>query len=198
MYCFSNWWRWFSGGDTRGGAGCGGGGGAGGYVNAPFTITNGTYPVTVGAGGPARPSPSNDVTPYPFTTYSGTPSVVNTIVTAYGGGQGGGHGLKGGDLVHLLVADKMDKDQEQQIEKQEFTNPITPTPQGNAGGSTSSGSGRGGAGGGGAGGTGNSGDGTRGGSGGDGVTVAPSFPVPFNISCCSWLYWISMWRWTPW
>ena len=47
-------------GDSRGGAGCGGGGGAGGYVNAPFTITNGTYPVTVGAGGPGRPTPSNN------------------------------------------------------------------------------------------------------------------------------------------
>ena len=166
-------------GDSRVGAGAGGGGGAGGYVNAPFTITNGTYPVTVGAGGPGRPTPSNNIAPYPDSQFAGTSSVVNTIVTAYGGGQGGGHGSKAGRPGASAGGGQDGQGPGTANRQQGTTNPITPTPQGNAGGSTSSGSGgRGGGGGGGASGTGNSGNDTRGGSGGDGVTAAPSFPVP--------------------
>ena len=169
-------------GDSRAGAGCGGGGGAGGYVNAPFTITNGTYPVTVGAGGPARPSPSTNVTPYPydFPRFSGTPSSVNTVVTAWGGGQGGGHGLKaGGPGGSAGGGQDSQGPGTANRETGHLYNTITPTPQGNAGGPTSSGSNqRGGAGGGGASGAGSSGDDSRGGAGGDGVTAAPSFPVP--------------------
>jgi len=170
-----------AGGDSQPGAGSGGGGGAGGLVNAPFTISNGSYPVTVGPGGGTRVAPSNPLAPYPNTEYSGTPSVVNTIVTAYGGGAGGGHGRKegtpGGSAGGAQdgVTPKGEGDRQTGT-----TTPTGSTPgQGNPAGNGSSGGGeRGGAGGGGAGGPGNAGDPNRGGTGGDGVNVAPSFPTP--------------------
>ena len=166
-------------GDSRGGAGSGGGGGAGGYVNAPFTIANGSYPITVGAGGGPRVAPSSQIAPYPDNQFAGTSSIVNSIVTAYGGGQGGGHGSKSG-RPGASSGGGQDGQGAGTANRQAGTNnPITPSPQGNAGGSTSSGSGnRGGAGGGGAGTPGQGGNGTYGGPGGDGVNAAPTFPAP--------------------
>ena len=76
------------GGDSYGVADYGGGGGGGGYVFVSgTTLTPGTYPVIVGAGGPANGYGEN-------TTFSG--------LTANGGGRGGpletngGHGGCGG------------------------------------------------------------------------------------------------------
>ena len=99
-------------GDTRDGAGCGGGGGAGGYVNAPFTITNGTYPVhqlmllliqTV-----------NMQELHQLLILLSPHMVVDKVVDME---------AKQDNLVHLLVADKMDKDQEQQIGSRELPIP---------------------------------------------------------------------------
>ena len=170
-----------SGGDSQGGAGSGGGGGAGGLVNAPFTINNGSYPVTVGPGGGTRVAPSAPLSPYPNTQYAGSPSVVNTIVTAYGGGAGGGHGRKPGTPGGSGGGPQDSNYPKGEGDKQTGTSTATGSSpgQGNPSGELSSGSGqRGGAGGGGAGGSGTSGTGTVGGNGGTGVDVGPTFPGP--------------------
>ena len=170
-----------AGGDSQGGAGSGGGGGAGGLVNAPFTIANGSYPVTVGPGGGTRVAPSNPLAPYPNTQYAGTPSVVNTIVTAYGGGAGGGHGRKPGTPGGSGGGPSDSNYPKGEGDKQTGTSTATgSTPgQGNPSGELSSGSAyRGGAGGGGAGSAGSSGTPGQGGAGGDGVDVGPTFPGP--------------------
>jgi hypothetical protein len=88
-------------GGASGGTGRGGGGGAGGfrlYTTAPgsnsplnhpsnsIPITVQSYPITVGAGGPAVPFPPA------ATGNSGSPSIFSTITSAGGGGGGSGPG----------------------------------------------------------------------------------------------------------
>lgn len=82
------------GGGGGGGGIIGGGGGGGGFVEAPATLSVGTYTATVGDGGIGGRgwnfSPQNGV--------NGQNSSFDTIV-ALGGGYGGGHGngTRGGD-----------------------------------------------------------------------------------------------------
>ena len=157
-------------GDSRVGAGAGGGGGAGGCVNA--LITNGTYPVTVGAGGPDE-HPSNNIAPYPDSQYGNCQLLI--LLSPPWWWTRWWTWKKQDDLVHLPVADKMDSNQEQQIDSRELLTPhqllkemqwfyhlvvvveavvvVVPVALVTV-------------------------EMTLEGSGGDGVTVAPSFPVP--------------------
>lgn len=76
-----------------GGGGAGqnfGGGGAGAVVHLTnYVLTNGTYPITVGSGGPVT-APQT-----PSTQVNGTSSTFGSIVTAGGGGGGPGWNLAG-------------------------------------------------------------------------------------------------------
>ena len=73
------------GGGAGGSAGSGGGGGAGGYRTATdFNTVGLTFPITVGAGGPAATSGLRGA--------NGSNSVFSTI-TSLGGGGGGGYDL---------------------------------------------------------------------------------------------------------
>lgn len=74
------------GGGGGGGANRGGGGGAGGYLSGSANTTIGTYPITVGAGGPG----SAGVAP----GSNGSDSIFDTF-TAIGGGGGGSNTQNG-------------------------------------------------------------------------------------------------------
>jgi hypothetical protein len=153
----------------------GGGGGAGGfredkspvtpYTASPLegagaiTVTATGFPITVGAGGAASPTPG-------ASNGDGSPSIFSTITSAGGGsgecqqvtGRNGGSGGGGGGRGICGTTGGTGN-----------TPPVSP-PQGqNGGGSASPGSG-GGGGGGGAGATGGTGPGSGGGNGGNGVT----------------------------
>ena len=153
------------GSGSASGSWAGGGGGAGGVVHHPgISIANGTYPVTVGAGGAAilTPAPS----PYNSGNDGGDSSVaLSTTYTAYRGGGGGGPnsdnldgGSGGGGAYNGTGGSSI----------QPAANPGA-TEYGNAGGN---GGNRGAAGGGGAGGAGsNGGPGNPPASGGNGGTA---------------------------
>ena len=166
-----------SSGDSQPGAGSGGGGGGGGVVVTTTPIAVGSYTVTIGAGGVTRSAPSSpDSNPEYY--HAGQNTIVQGIVTGYGGGQGGGHGKKTGGSG-ASAGGGMDAQGPGTANRQRDSgNPISPS-QGNAGGPASSGGGeRGGAGGGGAGGAGADGDSSNGGNGGNGLDVSPYFPTP--------------------
>lgn len=76
----------------------GGGGGAGGVIffpNAP--ITDGSYPVTVGTGGPGNPSNDGDGGSSSYGAVPGNPSTIggSLSLVAVGGGRGGGQNYVG-------------------------------------------------------------------------------------------------------
>lgn len=76
-----------------GAGGSWGGGGAGGLrTGTNFPITATTYPITVGGGGPAVPSPANSAGVSP----NGNPSIFSTITSTAGGGAGTLNGTKPG------------------------------------------------------------------------------------------------------
>lgn len=80
------------GGGASGGDNLGGGGGAGGYVTSiggsPLNLTNISYPVTIGAGGPAQQvTLANGV--------NGTSSIFSSVTATGGGGGGTGPGSVG-------------------------------------------------------------------------------------------------------
>ncbi len=85
------------GGGKNSSTAAGGGGGAGGYVDASYAsvpLTQGTYTITVGAGGTTPSATSGPG------GYGGDSSITGTgiTVTAYGGGRGGGTGaINGGN-----------------------------------------------------------------------------------------------------
>ena len=71
-------------GGGSGGVDNAGGGGGGGLIDGPITITPGTYPISIGGGGAARPGPTDD-----GAGTNGNPST-GFGWTAIGGGSGGG------------------------------------------------------------------------------------------------------------
>ena len=165
-------------GGGGGGQTVGGGGGAGGLrhsiptvsgAEASLSISAGTYPVTVGAGGGgALGSPS-----YPTGSgTSGTPSIFS-IITSQGGGGGGNYGNASNDVksggsgggVGAAAAGAAGVGSR-------VTGTTTPAPtQGNPGGTSGGNANRGG-GGGGAGGAGNNASPTTAGTGGAGLTLS--------------------------
>jgi len=71
-------------GGGSGGVDNAGGGGGGGLIDGPATLTSGSYPISIGSGGAARPGPTDDG--------AGSPGSNSTGFgwTALGGGRGGG------------------------------------------------------------------------------------------------------------
>jgi len=111
-------WLVVAGGAGGGSTIGGGGGGAGGYRESPgtatgcytvsplgaapaaaITVTASAYPITVGGGGTAQPSPVDDGNPSVFSTYTSAGGGSQGTVGGSGGGQGhrGGAGGAGND-----------------------------------------------------------------------------------------------------
>ena len=80
-------------GGGGGGMDMGGGGGAGGFIDTTFTLSAGTYNITVGQGGTGAPAAGTNGQPsnhrFTIPALNGGNSSIGSILTAIGGGAGG-------------------------------------------------------------------------------------------------------------
>jgi len=175
-------------GGGAGGTNHGAGGGAGGVVSTTTTLEPGSHTVTIGSGGPASSSPQ--------VGSPGENSAFGTILAAGGGagagptggagtaGGSGGGGVRGSGPPPSAVAQPGNKYPNVSPTPAPLRGqPVTPTPQGNAGGNNSTGSAGtdyGAGAGGGAGGVGGSTSTNIGAAGGPGVQAPPIFRDPSN------------------
>jgi len=169
----------------------GGGGGAGGVVSTTTTLGPGSHTVTIGSGAGAPPSiPEQAGT-------QGENSAFGTILAAGGGGGGGpsggqdaqyggsgGGGVRGSGPPPAQPGKPGNKYPDVSPTPAPLRGQdVTPTPQGNAGGTNATGSGPtdyAAGGGGGAGGVGSDTSNSTGGAGGSGVQAPPIFRDPSN------------------